>query len=248
MEFAPHVVIELGANELFRWIIPGVEDRWAAEVPDQPRPFYLLSPQHYGTADNLLTVVGTYSQPDQINLRMAGVNFAGTPEEYLHITETWLADYANQFPDDPSTTDRDESDTSGAENIWDAPWYVIGAIAATTGRNDEFTGLDLAQGMLRLQDRNGTRYNVGGEDIRGVVDDLGDGDGIYYIGTMGEPTFDSFGVRTGSGSVWCVTNVNTMPPVQQLADVLRVDPGSNAQSHADDVLVGDGFMPCNPDF
>ena len=150
--------------------------------------------------------------------------------------------------DDPGTPGTDESDTSGAENIWDAPWYVFGAIAATTSRTDKFTGLDLAQGMLRIQNANGTEYAVGGEDIDDVVDKLADGDSINYIGTMGPPVFDSSGARTGSGSVWCVTNVTSTPPVQQLADVLRVDPGSDAASHADDVLVGDGFMSCNPDF
>ena len=248
LEFAPHIVIELGANELFKWIIPGVEDRWSTEVPDQPRPFYLLSPQHYITARDLPQVIGVYSQPDQINLRMAGVNYASAPEEYRYITDDWLEAYAQFIPDDPSTPNVDESDTTGYENIWDAPWYAFAAIAATTGRTDKFTGLDLAQGMLRIQNQNETEYAVGAEDIKDVVDDLGDGDSIHYIGTMGPPTFDSYGARTGSGSVWCVTNVTSSPPVQQLADVLRVDPGENAMSHADDVLVGDGFMSCNPDF
>lgn len=259
LEFAPHVIIELGANELFSTIIPGhpnlpppsgVEDRWEMEVPDQPRPFYILSPYHYLAAEDLDDVVGRYSQPppDQINLRMAGVNYAAAPEEFRYIADAWLDSYANMFSDDPSTTKVDESDTTGYENYYDALWYVFGAIAATTGRTDEFTGLDLAQGMLRIKDENGTEYAVGGNDISDVTNVLAFGQSIYYIGTGGPPTFDSFGARTGSGSVWCVTNVTTTPPVQQLADVLRVDPGSDPETVADDVLVGDGFMSCNPDF
>jgi hypothetical protein len=254
LEFAPHVIIEIGANELFSTIMQGpggsgtgVEDRWDMEVPDQPRPFYLLSPYHYLVAADLPQVVGRYSTPDQINLRMAGVNYASAPEEYRYITNDWLGAYANFIPDDPGTSG-DESDTTGYENYYDAPWYVFGALAATTGRQDEFTGLDLAQGMLRLQNPNGDEYAVGGNDIVDAIDALADGESINYIGTMGLPTFDSSGARTGSGSVWCVTNVTTSPPVQQLADVLRVDPGPDLESTADDVLVGDGFAPCNPNF
>jgi hypothetical protein len=251
LEFAPHVIIEVGANELFSTLIPGpggsgtgIEDRWEMEVgPDQPRPFYLLSPYHYLVADDLPLVISRYAAPDPISLRMAGVNYAAAPEEFRYVTDAWLGAYANMFPDDPGTPTVDESDTTGYENYYDAPWYVFGAIAATTGRTDAFTGLDLAQGMLRLQNPNGTEYTVGGADIQDVVDDLADGDSIEYIGTMGLPTFDSSGARTGSGSVWCVTASS-----QQLADVLRVDPGSDPESAADDVLVGDGFMSCNPDF
>jgi hypothetical protein len=189
-----------------------------------------------------------HSQPDQINLRMAGVNYAAAPEEFRDIIDSWLGAYANMFPDDPGTPNVDESDTTGYENYYDAPWYVFGAIAATTGSTERFSGLDLAQGMLRLQNPNGDEYSVGGEDIVDVVDALADGESIEYIGTMGRPTFDPSGARTGSGSVWCVTNVTTSPPVQQLADVLRVDPGPDPDSVADDLLVGDGFAPCNPDF
>jgi hypothetical protein len=190
-------------------------------------------------------VIGRYSGVDQINLRMAGVNYASAPEEFRYITDSWLNAYANMFPDDPSTADVDESDTTGWENFYDAPWYTIGAIAATTGRTDEFTGLNLVQGMFQLQNTSGKEYAVGGDDIQDVVEELGDNKGIEYIGTMGRPTFDSSGARTGSGSVWCVTNV---PAVDQLADALRVDPGEDPDSAADDVLVGDGFTPCNPDF
>jgi hypothetical protein len=249
LAFAPHIILEVGAHELFTSIIPGVEDRWAMEATtaDQPRPFYLLTTYHY-SSPSLPQVIGPYSMPDPINLRMAGVNYAAAPEAFRHIMDAWLDAYANMFPDDPGTPNVDESDTTGKENYYDAPWYVFGAIAATTGRTDVFTGLDLAQGMLRLQNPNGTEYAVGGEDISDVVDDLADGESINYIGTMGPPTFDSSGARTGSGSVWCVTAVDSTPPGQSLADVLRVDPGSDPESVADDVLVGDGFMSCNPDF
>lgn len=258
LEFAPHVIIEVGADELYTSIIPGVEDGWAmaATTADQPRPFYLLAPYHYGRTMLIGGILGRYHMPEQLNLRMAGVNYAATlPEEYQYITDDWLSAYANMFPDDPGTTTVDESDTSGKENYWDAPWYVIGAIAATTPRTDTFTGLDLAQGMLRISEtRTGDVYAVGGEDIGDVVEALADGDSINYIGAMGPPTFDSTGARTGSGSIWCVTAVTASPPTQYLADVLRVDPGSvpdnleEPESIADDVLVGDGFMPCNPDF
>jgi hypothetical protein len=256
LQFAPHVIIEIGADEVYTSIIPSVEEGWALEATtaDQPRPFYLLAPYHYGRTMLIGSILGRFHMPDQLNLRMAGVNYAAAPEEFQYILDDWLGAYANMFPDDPGTTTVDESDTTGKENYYDAPWYVFGAIAATTPRTDTFTGLDLAQGMLRLQNPNGAEYAVGGEDIADVVDDLADGDSINYIGTMGPPTFDSTGARTGSGSIWCVTAVTAAPPTQYLADVLRVDPGSvpdsleEPESIVDDVLVGDGFMSCNPDF
>jgi hypothetical protein len=172
--------------------------------------------------------VANFRTPDPVSLRMAGANYAAAPPEFKYIVDGWLDRYANMWTDDP--------DTSGYENYYDPNWYVIGSIAATTGTTDKFTGIHLAEGMLRLQNENGTEYPVGPDELTTWLDDLNRGRSIELIGAMGRPTFDATGAREGSGSVWCVT-----PTAQQLPDVLRVDESTGE-------LVGDGFEPCNPDF
>jgi hypothetical protein len=233
MAFAPHVIIELGASELYTTIIPRVEGRWLVDAPDgQARPFYLLDPYHLADS-NLANTITSYALPDAISERMAGVNYASAPSEYAYLYSTYCSRYAGMFSD--------EDNPVCWENFYDAAWYALGAIAATTGRTDQFTGIELASGMLRLQ--SGPEYVIAPDTLDEMLDDLADGQSIELVGVMGPPTFDANGAREGAGSVWCPT-----PAAQVLTDVLRVDPGPDHESPADDTLVGDGFMPCNDAF
>jgi hypothetical protein len=233
MDLAPHVIIELGANELFTTIIRNVEDRWAADAPtDQARPFYLMSPYHFQAGGPLAQALAQHPM-DPLNERMAGVNYASAPPEFKYVYDDYFQRYIGMWPD--------EENPIGIDNYYDAPWYVIGALAATTGRTNRFTGIQLADGMFRLQ--SGTDYVVNPDTVSTIVDTLADGESIELIGVMGRPTFDANGAREGAGSVWCVTG-----SAQEFADVLRVDPGPDPESPADDTLVGDGFTPCNAAF
>src|SRR4030095_4800373 len=119
MEFAPHVIIELGADELFTTIVPAIETRWEAEVPaGQARPFYLLGPYHYGAGTGFLAQkVKPFRMPGALHQPMDGVNYASAPPEYKYIYDRYFQRYKNLWPD--------ETNPNGIDNYYDAPWYVI---------------------------------------------------------------------------------------------------------------------------
>ena len=93
---------------------------------------------------------------------MAGVNTPRRPKS----TRTILASYEQRFLASCSPTTREV----GFENFYDAPWWLIYSIAAGVGTNSRFDGLDLVDGMDRLQD--GTPYAMGPDDLENAMSDL----------------------------------------------------------------------------
>jgi hypothetical protein len=233
LDFAPHVVIELGYNELFTTLLPAIEANWETENPGQARPFYLLSPYHYN-APSIDEAINMHRTPDALHLRTAGVNWASTPDELRPILDDYLRRYGLMFTDDPNRP--------GWENYYDAPWWLIYAISAGALRLERFNGLDLVDGMDRLV--SGTEYAVGPDDIQDILSTLALTNGRLTLnGTLGAPSFDLTGNRSDTGSVWCVDSA-----AAQHIDVLRVDPAADPMAWASDDLVGDGFMQCNAAF
>jgi hypothetical protein len=234
IDFAPHIVIEMGADELFTTIMPAVEGRWDSDVPDQPRPFYLISPYHQ-VPSVLASAVSRFRTPDPLHLRMAGVQYASTPDELRSILDDYNDRYDTMFPDAPGKI--------GWENWYDAPWWLIYAITAGARTQDRFDGLDLAAGMERLMGP-GPEYSVGPDDIDEIVQSLSVATNTVTLnGALGRPDFDSTGARSSSGSVWCVNTSGAL-----FIDVLRMSPDADPMAWSTDDLVGDGFMQCNPDF
>ncbi len=237
MDFAPHVIIEVGARELFDTIMPAIEGTWATEHPTQERPFYILSPYHY---DGIAQAVHANRMPDELYLRMAGVNWASTVPQYQQVLDDYNQRWDRMFTD--------MRGVRGRENWYDAPWWVIYAIAAGARRLERFDGLDLADGMDRL--KSGPEYTVGPDDIVDIMQVLSvQTNTLSLIGTLGAPNFDADGVRTDVGSVWCtIPNSAMAGQVINYYDVLRVDPMADPMAWSADDLVGDGFMQCNPNF
>jgi hypothetical protein len=165
---------------------------------------------------------------------MAGVNWAGTPDELKQILDDYNFRWDTMFTD--------QAGVRGYENWYDAPWWLIYALTSGTRTLQRYDGQDLADGMDRLM--TGPEYAVGPDDIQAIVQSLSVGTNTITLnGALGPPSFDSTGARSDTGSVWCVDSA-----VRQLPDVLRVDPEADPAAWAADDLVGDGFMQCNPDF
>jgi len=233
MEFAPHVIVALGADELFSDIVPAMEERWMAEAPTgQARPYFLLSPYHFQSPSLGLEFVATYRTPDPFELRAAGVQYASAPEEYQPILTAYEDRFFDRFPDDARR---------GYENFYDAPWWLIYSIVGGAGAASRFDGRDLVDGLDRLQD--GTPYAMGPDDVNEAFNELfNDANSTIQLnGTLGPPTFDNTGTRQSPGSVWCIASDGT-----QILDVMRVD-----ESSGEPVLVRDsngGFAQCHPGY
>ena len=244
IDFHPHIVIALGADEIFTKIIPALEDRWDDEVlpAGEAHPFYLLSP--YGIGPSVINLVNT---PDGmggrkypgLNANLAGVNWASVVPEYRYVLDDYLARMSALYTDRPADLNY--------ENWYDAAWTLLYAMGAGAGRTDnfEFTGTQLAQGMERLM--SGPEFEVGPQNVADAFGQLsGVNSTITLVGTMGLPDFDSLGGRRGSGSVWCVTPPPPPTAAQIVTDVLRVD--ENGELVALDTELGKDINACIPDF
>ncbi len=93
--------------------------------------------------------------------------------------------------------------TTGYENFYDAPYFLMYAAAAAPPISSEVRGQDLVDGMKRLIDMDGPQYRIGLNKIPSTLQALTNGS-IRLDGTMGPPEFNpTTGSRTTAGSVWC---------------------------------------------
>lgn len=195
LELKPQVIIAAAADEFLATIVPAIERDWPV---GSPRPFYLLSPYHYGN-EALLPLLA--SNPD-VRARLVGIGAPANEDTRLYDEYTMLWD--REYPE--------HRDIRGTENFYDAAYYLL---YAAMGAGDILTsGIDLRRGMIKLL--SGTRYDMN-DQLATVQSILGGAGSIELHGTMGAPNFDqNTGTRQAVGSAWCVDTFDTTR-----ADVLR---------------------------
>jgi hypothetical protein len=205
LEFKPHVIIALGANEFVTGILTPLESQWNAATEMAPRPFYLFSPYQVN-----ISVFASKLQVNQLRQRTAGVNSAKSKD--LRLYNTYVAKFKAAYASDMFDSYDD------LENFYDPAYYMIYSAAAVTGNTPGLKGADLVRGMNKITDMSSSQvFGVGTEDISKVLNALGLGS-IRLDGTLGPPNFDDNGGRKTPGSVWCVDSSN-----QFRTDVLTYD-------------------------
>jgi hypothetical protein len=213
LEFRPHVIIAMAANEFFTAVIPGLEDQWIEES-EQPRPFYVLSPYHLNSVDlaTALTAGG------KIRQRMVGVGYAAAENPKVY------RDYLSRFEGAYNLVG--ETSHLGQENFYDAPYYLLYA-AAAAGNPPRLTGSALAQGMTRLIS-GPTQYEIGRKDMVEAMGLLQANvvNTITLEGTLGLAKFDP-----NTGSVFCIDDNGLFVP-----DVLRWNVAKEEFSDADSTI------------
>ncbi len=220
-QFKPHVIISVGSSEFLAKIVLPLEAQWNTRVPDQARPFYVLSPLQYGTRSALNTMVAT---SPTVRQRVIGLNAPAAPNADLY--DSYLLRYIARY--------RPEGNAAGFENFYDAAYYLLYAGAAAQPRLTD--GLSLSAGMFRLL--NGTTRYVGpNQAMSDVFSDLTRSSlsTISLHGTMGAPKFDrETGNRDDAASVWCLDEAGVPVP-----DVLTYDDSNGTMQ---------GTFPCFPNF
>jgi len=202
LEFQPHVVIAATSTEFYNLVFTSLEMRWNSETGNAPRPFYILSPYHFGQGAVL-------DRLTQFRSRMVGLNSATAADQRLY--NTYLSRFKSAY--------QDVMNPERYENFYDAPYYMIYSAAAVLSRTPKLTGGDLARGMRQLVDFNGPTFGVGVDAINGALTALANGP-IRLDGTLGPPDFDARGGRSTPGTVWCAGPQDTT----LYSDVLRYDP------------------------
>jgi hypothetical protein len=213
LEFRPHIVVPL-AEEPYLDVIHILEGAWG-QVPDgQSKPFYVLSPTHFGAA----SLIRTLSDFPGMHRRVAGVRWAAPPETALH--EAYLSELRR--------LEGEGADLLGGESFFDAAYFLLYAAAAAGSDMPEPSGSEIAVGMPRLV--TGDRFSMGESYVPEVLSALSDLEATVALeGTLGAPDFDiATGTRRGGvGSVWCVA-----PEGQETfafhRDVLVLDPSKSS--------------------
>lgn len=224
--FKPHVIISAGSREFVN-LIPEVETGWDEETQEQAKPFYVLSVYNYN--DDAVTQL-VQSSP-ALRLRLAGVNVAAAPDPAIYNAYTLRWD--DRFRADGLAGFR------GAENFYDAPYYLIYSAAAA---GNVRTGRDLSLGMARLL--TGTAVPMGPDGfVTGFSQLAVPQNRISLLGTMGPPDFNPLtGTRTsGAGSVYCVDAAGAFH-----ADVLRYVPPAEGANATTASLTGSFPTECFP--
>lgn len=207
LDFKPHIIIALAADEFLSKMVPSIESGWAAAAGTQKKPFYLLSAFHF----NNPALPALLDTNPTVRTRFAGVNVASAADQTVY--NTYEIAFAQAYPETQTGTQQ----WRGYENFYDAAYYLIYS-AAAAGNVQSLTGDDLARGMGRLL--SGQRWNVGQKDMPSALQGLQIAQAkISLYGTLGAPNFDpGTGERLGPGSVWCIDTTS-----KQRADVLRYD-------------------------
>ncbi len=236
--YRPDVVISFACDE-FMTLIETLEIPTASN-PSPPTPFYLIGPFNVDSPyllDWLPSVVGP-TVPDSKRERIAGINFASTPNNQV------LSGYDTHFV---SAFGSAAATDLGSENYYDAMYFTIYSLVAA-GRPPALNGTQIGEGMSLLVNRlSPSTFSVGPTDIGNVISALHNNGttGISLVGTLGPPDFNlTTGARINEGDVYCVQRnppdagtVNSNPPYY-LYDVLRL--GGDAGTASDGGTAGAG--------
>jgi hypothetical protein len=232
LTFAPHVVIGTNVSEIIKQIIPGVEKDWDTRNPGRARPFYLLGALTYNDA-GMSKLINTDTSPSgktPLYQRILGVNWPAAADQSVYEA------YQKRWKDVYNTRQ------DGYENFYDAMYYLLYGVAASTAPVD---GRNLLAGLRRMtaHGTNVPQLEVGpGDSMYDAVNNLATKPKAQYelIGAMGPPNWDPTGTRNDAGSVWCVNAVGYYQP-----DQLRYDASDSTLQPSDPALT-DSDIKCFP--
>lgn len=190
-----NIVISLGGAEFIDPILKKMQ----AERTEDSTPFYVLSPRN--AFDQTLTNGDLFVTANYLDLYMAGVNYASVEDSSLY--DQYLSAIQTEYPGQMGLESR--------ENLYDAAYFMMYALAAASFTGDDFDGDDVVNGMKALVDPNGEPATVGpGQKgvnmFARVLSFLKNNGKVALTGTLGPPNFNPLtGARKSPGSVWCVT-------------------------------------------
>lgn len=188
------IVIALGGHEFIDPIIGLIQ---AKRTSTTNSPFYILSPRN--AFDRTLTDGDLFVTANYLPTIMAGVNYASVEDSSLY--DQYLLNIQTAYPGQDGLESR--------ENLYDAAYFMMYALAAANFTGDDFDGDDVVNGMKALVDPDGEPATVGpgknGQMFSKVLNFLKTGSKIALTGTLGPPNFNPLtGARKSPGSVWCI--------------------------------------------
>lgn len=182
--FKPDIVAAIGTAEVVTKIIQPIEAGWGAG----PKPYYVLIDS--GKTPELIAAV-TASEDLRVRVRGTGVT---SSDESKAVHLTFGLNYKAKYGDFP--------DFSGMGPSYDAAYAVALAMAAQGAK--PVTGTNLAGGLRSLAGGI-TKVKVGPTEVTKAFTELGKGNAISVVGTLGPFEWDSNGDVLGSLiEVWCV--------------------------------------------
>jgi hypothetical protein len=193
-QFSAHIVISLGGPEFIDPILPEIQYQKTVGTS----PFYILSPRN--SFDSTLTN-GTYldlAGLDLLDVISAGVNYASVEDSTLY----------DEYLDAIQARYEGQSGLESRENLYDAAYFMLYALAAASFTGEDFDGDDVVNGMKALID--GTEAATvgpgnGGAMFSKVLSVLRNGGKVALTGTLGPPNFNPLtGARKSPGSIWCL--------------------------------------------
>ncbi len=182
--FKPDIVAAIGTAEVVTKIIQPLDAAWGAG----PKPYYVLIDS--GKTPELITAVTT---SEDLRLRVRGTGVTSS-EESKAVHTTFGLNYKAKYGDFP--------DLSGMGPAYDAAYAVAFAMAAQGTK--PVSGANLAGGLRSLTG-GVTKVKVGPTEVTKAFTELGKGNAISVVGTLGPFEWDSNGDVLGSLiEVWCI--------------------------------------------
>jgi len=226
------IIISLGGHEFMDPIISAIQ---STRTKAEQSPFYVLSPRH---PFDLTLTSGSFFQPANMGflpVLMAGVNYASVEDSSLY--DQYLLNIQTAYPGQDGLESR--------ENLYDAAYFMMYALAAANSTGDDFDGDDVVNGMKALVDPEGEPATVGpgklGGNFSKVLNYLKMGSKVALTGTLGPPDFNPLtGARKSPGSVWCIKK-----PKDVFFDKLRLveGPPASLKQAAGDQFCYENFFP-----
>lgn len=229
LEFEPDIIIVVGTGEAAKLIIGPLEQRWIAEKPGTPRPFYIsidsLKTPELQTLTSNTSVLGA-SAADDLRKRMSGTGITAKvgsqPSESTPILEAFKTAYGDRWKD--ATGAPKSADVSGLGPTYDAVYTIALALVGKPGA----TSLDLIGGMPRLTANTATCQKTPdnlffqapcfsltehSSTLYTNMTMLLEESPVTEIGTSGRLEWDSAGAKaSGLIEIWCITGTNPAKP------------------------------------
>lgn len=235
LEHRPHILVLAGNQEVITRFITGrtadpptekLEEKWDAEHPGAPRPYYV----GIDSTKNAALFAATRNDVTGNDLRRRVRGTGVTPgAESQSAFDQFTNQYLIHYPDNTANV-------SGMGSTYDAVYAIALAIAASDeARTDEpITGDSVKAGLRRLS--SGETVLIEQSRLTGAFNTLAQGERIRAIGTFGPLAWTESGAKRGGIiDVWCLrAAAETGAPAQAESAGRQYDVGGSTLSGAFD--------------